>query len=153
MTFEELADRVERLEQRSIQVEDLPLGQLQRKLERTWQPDGGVLLQAKSVSADALGRGTIITGEERLRIVRGGVSPAGALTDGAGFTSVRTAVGTYTVTFGDGFAVAPVVAPGAWAGGINITARAAGAFSVFAFNTATGAALDAAWDFLAIGLD
>lgn len=153
MTFDDLVERVARLEQRRIAVDDLPIAPLQRKLERTWLPDGGVLLQEKSVTAASLGTGTLVSGEERLRYVGGEVSAAGALVNGAGFTPVRTAVGTYTVTILDPFIAAPTVTFGVGTGGIIITANAAGAFSVFTFNTATGAALDTGWTFHAIGLD
>lgn len=153
MTFDELVARVERLEQREIAVADLPLAALQRRLESGWLPDGGILLQEKSVTSASLGTGTLVSGEQRLRLVRGEVSAAGAVVNGGGFTSVQTGVGAYTVTITSPFLAVPVLALSTAAGGINITANAVGAFSVLNFNTATGAALNSGWHFLAIGLD
>lgn len=52
--MDELLARVERLEQRRIAVEDLPITPLQRRLERTWLPDAERLLQERSVTSACL---------------------------------------------------------------------------------------------------
>lgn len=157
MTFDELAARVARLEGHKLTTDDLPMAPLQRKLERSWQPDAGVLLQAKSVTADALGRGTVVTPGERERLTGGAVSSAGARVTGTGFTVVRTSTGVYTVTFSPVYTAAPVVTPAIIAsvlGGIVLTASPTTAgFTVNCFNTSTGALIDAAWHFHATGLD
>jgi hypothetical protein len=154
--FDELVARVALLEKRIIGIDDLPLAPLKRTLEQSWQPDGSVLVQPKSVTGDSLGRGTLISGEPRLRLVRGAVSAAGALAIGSGFTVVRTAVGTYTVTFTPTMKATPVLAFGvglAGPFGIGVTANAATGFSVATFNTTTGVNADTGWHFTAIGLD
>lgn len=125
---------------------------LQRRLEATWQPDGGLLLRARSVSGEALGDGAIATGEERTRLVRGEVSGAGAVVRGRGFTAARTGVGAYTVTYVTPYREPATPTFGQGAGGINLTANNAGSFSVQTFNTATGAALDTGWTFIVIGV-
>jgi hypothetical protein len=42
-SFEEIEERLLNLEQGRLQVKDLPLAALQRKLEQDWQPDAGIL--------------------------------------------------------------------------------------------------------------
>lgn len=52
--MQELVAAVQALEAKAITVGDLPLKQLQDKLELFWQPDGSVLLQDHSVTATKL---------------------------------------------------------------------------------------------------
>lgn len=55
VSFDALVERVEQLERRDgIAVSDLPLAELQRKLESSWQPDGARLLQPRSVDRETL---------------------------------------------------------------------------------------------------
>ena len=98
-----------------------------------------------------------------MRVVRGEVDAAGAVVRGTGFTSSRTAVGNYAVTFDDPFAAVPVVV-----GIVGATANPAGAVLVaklnagtppsatgFVMNTqnsATGATVDAIFNFIAISV-
>ncbi len=49
------------------------------------------------------------SGEENLRIVRGGVTSAGFKDKGAGFTVSRTAAGVYAVTFTTAFSAVPTI--------------------------------------------
>ncbi len=53
-TLAELASRVAALEQQEIDVEDIPMAKLQRKLEQKWTPDAAVLLQPHSITSDLL---------------------------------------------------------------------------------------------------
>lgn len=49
------------------------------------------------------------SGEENLRMLRGSITAAGAVSTGSGFTSVRVGPGTYTVNFTTPFATPPTV--------------------------------------------
>lgn len=54
-------DRLAALEDRlgDLQLGDLPLAALQRKMENDWQPDASVLLQPKSINGDQLQDGLL----------------------------------------------------------------------------------------------
>lgn len=54
LSYEELVARLEALEQRQITLKDLPLAQLQRRLELGWNPEAKVLLQKASVTPSEL---------------------------------------------------------------------------------------------------
>lgn len=156
MTYDlTVMERLELLEasvKAGIKLDDLPMAELQRRLEQRWRPDATALLQENSVGAAALGDGAIVTDEAKLRMVRGEVAGGtGALVLGEDYTPARTAVGTYTVTFATPFTVIPVVTFGPAAGGINLTGKTTAVINIFTFNTATGAALDTNFDFIAIG--
>jgi hypothetical protein len=92
---------------------------------------------------------------DALRTVRGAVTAAGAIGGGEGFTSVRTGLGQFTVSFSPvfaGIAQCTVTAKG----GINSAAvmngsATAGQMFVHTFTASTGAASDHAFDFHAIG--
>jgi hypothetical protein len=147
LTFAERLEAVEAAVKASIKVEDLPLAELQRKLERTWHPDASTLLEPGSVTEAAQG----------FKIVAAEINSAGGTarwyTRDDSFTATRNAIGDYTI--GDlGFRAPPLVdltiisTPG---GGISLQASpTSGGFSVFTFDTSTGAALDAAWHFIAL---
>ncbi len=53
-TLEALMARIEKLEKRNIGLDDLPLANLQRRLEQRWQPNAGVLLSPKSVTDELM---------------------------------------------------------------------------------------------------
>lgn len=81
----------------------------------------------------------------------GRVSGAGAVVSGTGFTAVRNALGSYTVTFTAAFPAVPVVIVtpfGATAVIVTISAIAAGSFTVKTYDAA-GAAVDAEFLFWA----
>jgi len=52
--FQELVRRVADLESRGVRLDDLPIAQLQRKLELTWQPEASELLQARSITPELI---------------------------------------------------------------------------------------------------
>lgn len=54
-SYQELIDRLEALEKKTIALPDLPLAQLQNKLELDWQPDPNILFAAGSISEALLG--------------------------------------------------------------------------------------------------
>ena len=56
------AERIAALEARisDLQLGDLPLAALQRKLENDWQPDAAVLLQPNSITSDQLASGAAL---------------------------------------------------------------------------------------------
>lgn len=151
-TFEELLERVERLEAAPIKLKDLPLSALQSKLESDWQPDPGLLLGASFVALSGLLR----SGDTTSALDRAGganitTSGAGAtLNAGIGISSVsRVAVGRYNVILPFSASavtrihpVANVVGGGAaaFAQGVATSASPA-AFDVYTFNAA-GAAVD-----------
>lgn len=60
-TMAEIVAAVKALQARTIGVKDLPLKQLQDKLELGWQPDGSILLQDHSVTKAKLTAGLIPT--------------------------------------------------------------------------------------------
>ncbi len=53
-TLETLMERIEKLEKRNIGLDDLPIANLQRRLEQRWQPNAGVLLSPKSVTDELM---------------------------------------------------------------------------------------------------
>lgn len=62
-----------------------------------------------SIAMGATGQLRAASGEENLRMLRGSISGAGAVSSGSGFTSVRVGPGTYTVTFTTPFVTPPTV--------------------------------------------
>lgn len=69
----------------------------------------------------------------------------------SGWSSAQTATGVYTLTFSPAFARIPVLLMTGWTTTeIRHTAMTASGASISAFNSA-GAALDSAFDFLALG--
>lgn len=154
LSFPERLEQLERFakDAAKIKLDDLPMAELQRRLEQRWHPDATALLQENSVGAATLGDGTIVTDEAKLRMVRGEVAGGtGALVLGAGFTPARTGVGTYTVTVDTPFTVIPVVTVTPALGGAVVTGKTTTVLNIFTFNTATGGALDSNFDFIAIG--
>lgn len=91
------------------------------------------------------------------RIVAGTVNGAtGGVVSGSGFTSVRTAAGTYIVTFAPVFAAVPSVAFGTdTTGGASVALLnglpTAAVCNVFTLLTATGALADRNFSFIAVG--
>lgn len=53
-SFDELLERIEVLEKRTLTLKDLPLAPLQRKLEQDWRPSGAILLGENSITAEML---------------------------------------------------------------------------------------------------
>jgi len=94
--------------------------------------------------------------EESVRMIRGVVSSVGAVVAGTGFSSARNAAGDYTVTFTAAFGARPsfvamaLTAP-AVAREHASTATNGTSYRVSIANSATGAALDSAFNFIAIG--
>lgn len=79
----------------------------------------------------------------------GTISSAGAVVRGEGFTSVRNALGNYTVTFSPAFADVPVVTfGGTTASELRHTAVSASSMTVNTFNSA-GGLIDSEFDFIA----
>lgn len=82
----------------------------------------------------------------------GAISNAGS----GGWTSSRSATGTYAVTFSPTFSVAPVFLPGLQVVGgqvgITIPSISTTAAGVVTFNTSTNATVDANFFFMAIGV-
>ncbi len=94
------------------------------------------------------------TGGERIKIIRGVISSAGAITAGAGFTAAKAATGKYTITFTTAFSAQPAVTASAIdSGGINISALvgSVAASATIDFRNATNAYTDTAFHFIAIG--
>jgi hypothetical protein len=62
LTTIERLERLEKLlaEPTKVKVNDLPIADLQRKLEKQWQPDGSLLLIPGSVTSELAGRGVVI---------------------------------------------------------------------------------------------
>lgn len=54
VSFEDVIARVERLESQKLGLRDLPITDLQNRLEQEWQPDGAVLLQPGTVGPESL---------------------------------------------------------------------------------------------------
>ena len=96
-------------------------------------------------------------GQENLRIIRGVVDSSGNILHGAGFTVARTGTGAYTVTFSGSFADFPAVTVSAQSGVARMaTTTNVGTSSAqirtFDGTTGTGAAVDAQFHFIAVGL-
>lgn len=88
------------------------------------------------------------------RVIRGGVSGAGAITKGTGFTVARGSVGVYTITFTAAFSATPivVVTPSANTGGVLpiwFTNGITTGTCVVQFFTTGAAAVDLPFDFIA----
>lgn len=106
-----------------------------------------------------LGDGVVTDAKLATRIVRGDIAAAGTINFGSGFSVVKNGTGDYTVTFTTAFAAAPVVVLtlGPTGGGVAIKHNdAAGPtinnFRVQGFLTATGAASDLRFQFIAISV-
>ena len=88
------------------------------------------------------------------KTIRGEVGSAGAVVRGSGFTSVRNAVGNYTVTFTTAFSAPPVViatpASAAGAHGIEVSSVSTTAFTILTNNR--GASLDSPFAFHAMSV-
>jgi hypothetical protein len=89
-----------------------------------------------------------------VKTVNGGVSAAGAIGSGTGFTVTKTATGQYTVRFVPAFkALHSVVATVAAGNTANVLlSTAADSFSILTFATSTNAATDTAFQFTATGM-
>lgn len=113
-----------------------------------WAAVNRVIDQLRSVVPD--------TGGTSLNVRAGSVAATGAIISGSGFTVTKNATGDYTVTLA--FARAPVVVVGtgesaaAYAVKLHSTTPpSATGFRVATFLTATGAAVDGAFHWWAIG--
>jgi hypothetical protein len=102
-----------------------------RACQQNWETTGPALTAAEALIASLASRATLLEGratalegratalegavvrsdEANLRIIRGGVSAAGALTKGTGFTPSKPGTGTYDILFANSFASLPA----AWA--------------------------------------
>jgi hypothetical protein len=82
-TYEEMAERLDKLEQRAgkIKLNDLPMAPLKNKLEQDWRPSASVLLGAASITTEMLVDGTITETdhapvEASIVVGSGGTAPA-----------------------------------------------------------------------------
>ncbi len=94
-------------------------------------------------------------GGEKLRIIRGVVDASGNALHGTGFTVTRTGTGAYTITFsGGGFSTFPAVTVSAQAGvpRIATTTNVDIQSAQIRIFDANGAAVDAQFHFIAVGL-
>ncbi|MEO5617906.1 MAG: hypothetical protein ABIS67_09050 [Candidatus Eisenbacteria bacterium] len=98
-------------------------------------------------------------GQENFRIVRGTVGSGGTITEGTGFTATRTGTGAYTLTFSPAFptnerpstAVTAVGAIGDMKFAMVLGPSTNTSVGIRIF-TAAGVAVDASFDFIAVGL-
>ncbi len=97
-------------------------------------------------------------GEENLRIIRGGVNSSGTSIQGSGFTSSRTGLGGYTVTFTTAFSSAPTITVSCGAAGqtvASLDAAIVASASTTSFTVNTGIRntgfFDEPFSFIAIG--
>jgi hypothetical protein len=160
-TFE---DRIAELEARitSLQLGDLPLAALQRKLENDWQPDANVLLQPNSITGDQIAARTVAMADVAQPLVWGEVTGAGVLgATGGGVSVVRNAVGKYTLTFNPVFASGVGCVAMTRGGGANATANIAQrtdvanngtTYGLWITDPASAAFQDIDFSFIAIGI-
>lgn len=140
-TYEELLQRIEKLEADKILLKDLPITELQNKMEQDWQPAANVLLPPRSVTADLLAQ----------RSLGGAVDSAAATTQGTGFATTKPSTGVYVVAFSTAFASTPFVELTPLTGGARIadvTARATTGFTV-TWRSDASAVADTAFMFIA----
>ncbi len=143
----DFADRIEAMEAfilKGIEMRDLPLAALQRKLETSWQPEAGRMFTPGSVTPVLVG----------YQIVAAEINAAGGSAHALGnFACARNSIGDYTISSLPFRATANVTLAviGTPLAGIVLKAPpGATTFSVNTFNTNTGALIDAAWHFIAI---
>lgn len=148
--FDDFAERLAAMEERlaNLQVGDLPIGPLQKKLEADWHPNGGVLLEPKSVGLEQLQYRTIV----------GAVTGPGAVlsTGTGGWTVSRTGVGTYVVTFSPEFNDIPAInatigATGGFTAIKTNPRQTASSATIQTYNSSTGGVLDCEFSFSATG--
>jgi hypothetical protein len=125
---------------------------------------GGPILRKKSASAAYLNKSDgsqnyplVVSADPAshgLMIIRGTVSDGGGVGLGEGFSSVKADAGTYTITPTTAFVAAPIIVATPEAN--NITCRttnvAAGSFQVITMSTDGLGNVDAAFNFIAIGI-
>jgi len=95
-------------------------------------------------------------GDEKLRIVRGRISSAGAILNGSGFTASRSGTGLYSISYSGSFSGTPVltVSPHVASTGGPYCAHINGVTTVAAgvrITTASGTNIDDTFDFILIG--
>ena len=93
-------------------------------------------------------------GKESLRIIRGVADATGSLIHGSDFSVTRTGTGAYTITFTNPFATFPAVTVSAQSGVARIATTTNVGITGAQIRTfdATGAAVDAQFAFIAVGL-
>lgn len=126
------------------------------------QDDGGNRYDATLIDSDGKSTFPKLYAQGDTRIILGETTAAGGISNdplnqggGATFSVNRTAVGAYTVTYGNAFAspaVVVVCAVGAGAITAKVGTSGAATFTVGTFTTTTGANVDAAFAFWAMGL-
>lgn len=101
-----------------------------------------------------------VSGDGSLRVVRGGVTSAGAVAIGVGFTAARTGAGLYTITFTRPFTSVPsLVAMCRGTAGALTIKQAAGStptasqWFLESFLSTTGVLTDSGFEFIACGPD
>lgn len=111
-------------------------------------------LKDSAVTSAKIATGAVTEVKLSLRIVRGEVSAAGAVSRGSGFTVVRNSAGNYTVTFSTAFSAAPIVVASFIDGGIfaaRVSATSTTATTIITFNS-VGTSTDSAFQFHAISV-
>lgn len=104
----DLIARVEALEnKRTIEIDDIPLVDLMRRLEQKWKPDAAVLLQPYSITSDQLD--TRIALRALTGSLRGIIAADASITAGTGFGVVKNGTGDFSINFSVPFAASPAV--------------------------------------------
>lgn len=111
-------------------------------------------LVVESSGRVTVGSRPVITGEENLRLVRGEVSTAGAISRGSGFTVAHPGTGAYTITFTPSFASPPtctVTAFGGTTGDFAQVTTVTNAQATIVIENRSGGTNDQAFHFIAVG--
>jgi hypothetical protein len=124
-SYQDLLDRIDALEAKTLSVGDLPLKALQSKLEQDWQPSASLLLGSKSVTAPMLAATLSDLG---LKIVGGTANclPTGPATADTSPTVVAHGLGampTSVAVTTNGGAFAAALSPRVLADATNLTIR------------------------------
>jgi hypothetical protein len=94
-----------------------------------------------------------LTALEAVKVIRGGVTSAGAVARGSGFSATRNSVGNFTVTFTAAFAAAPAVVAIAEATNWNVSLSSVSASNfVLTVIDRNGVSVDTAFGFIAYGI-
>ena len=107
------------------------------------------------IALGASGQYQATAGEEKLRVIRGKVSGAGAILLGTGFTATRSSAGTYVIGFSPQFAAIPAMTVSAeWVAGTAYTAMTNGVLMSgggVRITNGSGTLVDRDFYFIAIG--
>lgn len=95
---------------------------------------------------------SVMRGEENLRVLRGTINTAGQVLRGSGFTSQRTAAGTYQINYAQAFSSVPAVTATAYRSpeAFVTSIRSSTTFQV-TIVTFNGSISDADFDFIIVG--